>query len=212
MSLTAKQEAFALAVFKGASATEAYRVAYAPKRMADKTINEAACRLLKNGKVSARLAELRAPVVEAAQLTVERTLREVAGIVTNDPRRFFKSDGTIKAPLEWDDAMAAAVSSIKAIPVLLDAPPDEEQEPQPHGGSLTRKRKIQIGHTYEIKFWDKNAAIDKAMRHLGLFEKDNVQRKEDLVLQVNLIGTDPAASAKPVDVVVRANLLNGRGQ
>jgi hypothetical protein len=36
----------------------------------------------------------------------------------------------------------------------------------------------------KIKFWNKLDAIDKAMKHLGLFERDNAQGRESLVLRV----------------------------
>jgi hypothetical protein len=35
-----------------------------------------------------------------------------------------------------------------------------------------------------VKFWDKNAAIDKAMKHLGAYERDNAQRSESLELEI----------------------------
>ena len=57
--LTAKQEAFARNyACKGMSKADAYRMAYNPTRMADKTIYEAACRLSKHSKVLARTNEL----------------------------------------------------------------------------------------------------------------------------------------------------------
>ena len=198
MSLTAKQEAFALAVFKGASGSDAYRAAYNTKGMSPGAINVEASRLMANPKVALRLAELRAPVAKAAQLTVEGTLREVGSILHSDPRRFYNADGSVKPPHEWDDAMAASVASVEAIPVVLV--PASEDAP------------AVLGHKYKIKLWNKNDAADKVMRHLGLFEKDNKQRQDNLALQINLVGPDPAASAKPVDVVVRANLVDGRGR
>jgi hypothetical protein len=45
-----------------------------------------------------------------------------------------------------------------------------------------------VGYTKKIRFWDKNAAIDKAMRQLGQFERDNTQRSENLSPQVMLVG------------------------
>jgi hypothetical protein len=84
---TAKQEASALAYFRLRNATAAYREAYAPKTMSDKTINEAASRLLKNSKVAARISELTAPALKSAGLIVGRLLQEVARISYSDPRR-----------------------------------------------------------------------------------------------------------------------------
>src|SRR5580693_2459622 len=87
MRLTPKQEAFALAYCRLMNASDAYREAYHAGNMNPKTINEAASRLLKNSKVSARIAELKVPAIAAAGLSVERTLREIARVAYADPRR-----------------------------------------------------------------------------------------------------------------------------
>ncbi len=173
--LTKKQEDFALAYVQRGIAAEAYRAAYDTSGMAVQSIAKEAMRVLRNPKVAARIAALRGPAIKAAGLTVARTLKEVQRISEVDPRRFFRDDGTMVPPSEWDEDMAAAVSFIKAIPVLLKG---------------KRGSKPTIGYTYELKFWDKNAGLEKAMKHLGLFEKDNAQSRESLVLRVE--------AAKPV--------------
>lgn len=38
-----------------------------------------------------------------------------------------------------------------------------------------------------IKFWNKNDALEKAFKHLGLYERDNRQKAENLTLQVLLV-------------------------
>lgn len=75
--LTKKQEDFALAYVETGNASDAYRRTYAVKKMTEKSINETASRLLKNVKVAARIAALRAPVVEKAGLTLEKHLDDL---------------------------------------------------------------------------------------------------------------------------------------
>lgn len=75
--LTKKQEDFALAYVESGNASDAYRRTYAVKSMTEKSINETASRLLKNVKVAARIAELRAPVIEKAGLTLEKHLDDL---------------------------------------------------------------------------------------------------------------------------------------
>ena len=72
-----------------------------------------------------------------------------ARIVFCDPRKFFTETGALKAVTELADDSAAALVGVDVIEVAGDA-----------GGMpmLTKK----------VKFWDKIAAIDKAMRYLGL--------------------------------------------
>lgn len=66
MELTAKQEAFCLAVAKGLTQADAYRSAYNAGSMKPDTIQRNACKLMKDNKVATRVEELRAPVVEKA--------------------------------------------------------------------------------------------------------------------------------------------------
>ena len=75
--LTQKQENFCAAYIEIGNASDAYRKAYPGTRMSDKTLNEAASRLLKNSKVVARLEELRKPVAESAQITLSQHLSKL---------------------------------------------------------------------------------------------------------------------------------------
>ncbi len=75
--LTSKQERFSQLVASGTSASDAYREAYDVKKASAKTINEAASRVLANSKVSARVEELRKPVIEGVQVTLESLLNRL---------------------------------------------------------------------------------------------------------------------------------------
>jgi phage terminase small subunit len=70
LELTPKQEAFAQAIVTGMSQADAYRAAYSAENMKPETVQSKACLLIKDGKVSARVAELRKPVVEAVRITL----------------------------------------------------------------------------------------------------------------------------------------------
>lgn len=73
--LTAKQENFVQAIMDGMTQADAYRSAYDADRMADKTVHEKASRLMADGKIRARLKELRdkamAPTIMSAQERLE---------------------------------------------------------------------------------------------------------------------------------------------
>lgn len=69
VNLTPRQERFCIEIVKGASASDAYRAAgYSCPN--PKAVHEASSRLMKNDKVSARIAELRGPVLAVAQMTL----------------------------------------------------------------------------------------------------------------------------------------------
>lgn len=57
--LTQRQEAFCLGFVETGNGSEAYRRAYKPRRMSAKSIHEKASHILAQGKVQARVAELR---------------------------------------------------------------------------------------------------------------------------------------------------------
>jgi len=78
MPLTQKQEAFCLAYIELGDASAAYRKAYNTAKMKPETINRTAKDLLDNPKITTRVAELRAPVIEKAQFTLEKHLETLA--------------------------------------------------------------------------------------------------------------------------------------
>jgi len=74
--LTAKQEAFCQAVVVGMSQSDAYRKAYNAENMKAETVHEKASRLMADAKVRARVAEIRAPVVEEVRYDLKQAMRE----------------------------------------------------------------------------------------------------------------------------------------
>ena len=77
MKLTAKQEAFCLAYIETNNASEAYRRSYDASKMKDGTVHQTASRLLADVDVTARLEQLREPVRERAQITLESHLERL---------------------------------------------------------------------------------------------------------------------------------------
>lgn len=84
--LTAKQEKFALNIFNGMNQADAYRDAYPKQRMSDKTIWESASKLMKNPKVTARIAELRAEAAKGSILTAQERLEYLSRVITGEEK------------------------------------------------------------------------------------------------------------------------------
>ncbi len=76
-SLTSRQEAFANAVASGKSQADAYRIAYSTEKSKPETIHSKASALMADGKVSARVAELRKPIAEKVGITLESHLQDL---------------------------------------------------------------------------------------------------------------------------------------
>lgn len=77
IKLTPKQEAFCLAYLETGNASEAYRQAYSTSKMKTETITRKAKELLDNGKITARLNELRQPILERHAITIDDLLAEL---------------------------------------------------------------------------------------------------------------------------------------
>lgn len=77
MKLTAKQEAFCLAYIETNNASEAYRRAYDSGKMKPESVNESASRLLADVKITARVAELRKPIMQRHNVTVDSLVLEL---------------------------------------------------------------------------------------------------------------------------------------
>lgn len=74
--LTGKQEAFCQAIVSGCSQADAYRTAYNAAKMKPETIQRCAHELMRDPKVSARVDELRAPVIAALQYGLKEAMQE----------------------------------------------------------------------------------------------------------------------------------------
>jgi len=167
--LTPQQEAFAVAVAAGSNLSDAYRKAYPRSlRWVPETVHEAASRMAANSKVSARVAALRAAAEKVSTLEAARVLDEIAKLAHSDIAGVWHEDGRVRLPHELDPATRAAVASFE----------------------------IDAKGVIKYRFWDKNAALEKAARHLGLYEKDNKQKTDPLQslldsLSGNVIGPKP---------------------
>lgn len=79
--LTANQENFVKNIMEGMNQADAYRAAYPKQNMADKTVWEAASRLMANGKVKARLAELRDELMKPSIMTAQQRLEWLTKLI-----------------------------------------------------------------------------------------------------------------------------------
>lgn len=119
-----------------------------------------AFRLMKMQDVKDALRERQDKLARKHELTTESVIAELSKIVHADPRRMFADNGTILPVKDWPDDVAGMVASVE-VDELFDG---------------TGKDRTWTGYTKKVKLWDKNSAIEKAMKHLGLFAEDNKQR------------------------------------
>jgi phage terminase small subunit len=161
--LTPQQEKFAQEVASGKNLSDAYRAAYKVGKSKPETVNENASRVMADSKVAARVKGLQAKSAEKAALDSATILEEVRRLAVSDIAGIMTEDGRVKLPHELDKSTRAAIKSFK----------------------------IDEYGRIEYQFWDKGNALEKAMKHLGLFKEDNEQKPPVLVGEVRLVGLTP---------------------
>lgn len=109
--------------------------------------------ILQEPEVAKAVLEAENKLLEKHNMTAENVLQQLGRIVNFDIRKLYNPDGTLKSIHELDDDTAAALASFEIEEIKAE-------------GTV-------IGMTRKVKGHDKNKAIDSAMRHFGLFEKDN---------------------------------------
>ena len=121
----------------------------------EKCASVQASRMLNNHKIQAELKRRREELQVKHGLTTDRLLKELANIVYADLRKFYGENGELLSPKDWPDEIASAVAGVEVTEI---------------SGTAFKTNKLRL--------WDKNAAIEKAMKHLGLFKADNSQLGE----------------------------------
>lgn len=174
--LTQQQEAFAVSLASGMSQVEAYRKAYPrSKAWKDEATRVNASKMSADANVVLRVKGLQADAADIAVLKAADILEETRRIALSNAAGIIgMKDGKpyVLMPNELDAATVAAVKSFK-----ID----------------------DLGRI-EYTFWDKNAALERATKILGMYEKDNSQKTDPLTallqsLNGNVIGPGGAGSA-----------------
>jgi phage terminase small subunit len=113
---------------------------------------------LKNVEVANMIDEAMKERETRTQVTADMVIAELAKIGFHNVQDFVNGGNSILELKHLDANKTAAISAVKT---TLKA-----------DGDLVS----------EVKFHDKIAALEKLGRHLGIFEKDNTQRKQESII------------------------------
>ena len=177
-ALTKKQEAFARAVAQGKTQSDAYRAAYSAKKMPDNQVWVRASELMANSKVTVRVADLSQKGAEKAELSIAMVLKEAMRLAFFDPRKLLDADGKLKPIKDLDDDTAAAIAAFEV---------EEGKD-----GKIKSKYKVV----------DKNPALERLFKHLGMFEADNKQKHPIQEMDENMLAAFVARKAKEAGIVL----------
>lgn len=152
MALTEKQKRFADEYLIDLNATRAYKVAY-PNVKKDTVAATNGGRLLRNAEIKEYIEKRIKERERRTEITQDMVLKELAAIAFTDITEIVNTDGEevyIKPTATLSDMKKKAISSIK-----------------------------QTKDGIEIKFHDKEKALEMLGRHLGMF-KDKVEVSGDM--------------------------------
>lgn len=151
--LSPKQERFAAEYLVDLNATQAaIRAGYSAK-----TAKEQGARLLTNVHIQAAVQKRRQQHQENTGLTVERVLQEAMRLAFFDIRKLADAEGNPIPISQLDDDTAAAIQGLELA--------TERSRGEDPVETVVRKYKAA----------DKNSALERLFKHLGLFAKDNAQ-------------------------------------
>jgi phage terminase small subunit len=161
-SLNHRQRRFAVEyAYNGGNGTQAAIQAGYAEAGADVT----ASRLLDDPRVMALVEEHREHIQRRTEITADRVLAEVHAMATVNFADLVDPDGNLRPLHTLPRHVSAAITGMKV--TIKHQPGQSLDQPLP------------IERVHDIKL-DKGAALDKLMRHLGLFEQDNRQQASSL--------------------------------
>jgi phage terminase small subunit len=183
-NLNIKQEAFCQAYIRLSDATAAYKEAgYSHKTKTPKSVNEAACRLLKSSNVSARVKELQDKVAVIAEekfnITTEIMLRHL------DILRKSRIDEYVEY-IQFDFPITTTVTTGKGKTSVTTTTTVIENRTELRFKTFDKLTENQLmciesikknnRGEIELKLHGKEWSIEKINKHIGFYEKDNEQK------------------------------------
>lgn len=145
--LTDRQLAFVDAYL----ADEGFNASNAAREVGYKSPGQAAATLLSNPKVAALIGKRLKERSEACQVKAERVLVELARIAFANPQDMFSKDGVLMDITDMPESIARAIASVRV-----------KQTTNDEGEVVTTST--------EVRFWNKNNALELVAKHLGMLD------------------------------------------
>ena len=154
--LSAKQARFVDEYLVDFNAVDAARRA----GYAENTATRQGHRILEYPPVQAEIQRRQADLREESADEAGQVRRELIRLGLFDARKLFDAEGHPLPITELDDATAAAIQGVEVVTI--------------------GNRETGVGTVVKYRIADKNAALDKLMKHFGLYEADNRQASDPL--------------------------------
>jgi len=162
--LTPKQEAFCQAYIRLGDKSAAYREVYSVDNMKPATVNNNAYKLFANNDILTRIEQIRLEAQERNKATLDELIIGMSKMIRFDIADLYDEKGNLKSIHDIPKHARAMISQIKTVEEYSGKGSDKEF----------------VGYAKEIKILDRLAAYEKLMKHLGGYEKDNMQKNSFL--------------------------------
>lgn len=161
MALNERQKRFCNEYVIDLNATQAaIRAGYS-----EKTARSIGQRQLTKVDIQQFISEIQKKLQQKTGITQERVLQEFARIAFANAATLYDEDGNLIEIHKLNPDQSAIIAGVD---VMNEWSKDKKD------------KKVIAGQTKRIKLWNKNAALDSLAKHLGMFEKDNAQKKFDI--------------------------------
>lgn len=161
MELTDKQEAYCQNYIICANQSTAYRLAYDADAMNSNSVAREACLLHANPNITQRIKELQKEHYERNKATIDELVNVLSGMVRFDIADLYDDNGNLL--------------NIKDMPLIARQMISELTSDEIKIGGES------IGNVKKVKTITKLDAVEKLMKHLGGYEKDNGQKNQSQV-------------------------------
>lgn len=171
MELTEKQERFCQAYIEFGDKGRAYRDAYDADAMNSNSVAVEANKMFKDPKITLRVEELQKEIRERNKIKIDDVLSVLADMIKFDIAEIYDESGRLKSIHDIPKSHREMIGSIKVYEEYAGREP--------------------IGETKEVKLLNKLDVIEKFMKHLGGYEKDNQQKKPETTTSIHVEITPP---------------------
>ncbi len=166
MELTEKQERFCQAFIEFGEKGRAYRDAFDADAMNSNSVAVEANKMFKDPKITLRVKELQDEIRERNKVKIDDVLGVLADMIKFDIAEIYDENGRLKSIHDIPKQHREMINSIKVYEEFMNI-----------GG----QREL-IGEVKEVKILNKLDVIEKFMKHLGGYEKDNNQKQTNITV------------------------------
>lgn len=166
MELTEKQERFCQAYIEFGEKGRAYRDAFDADAMNSNSVAVEANKLFKDPKITLRVKELQDEIRERNKVKIDDVLGVLADMIKFDIAEIYDENGRLKSIHDIPKQHREMISSVKVYEEYI---------------TVSGQREL-MGETKEVRLLNKLDVVEKFMKHLGAYEKDNNQKQTNITV------------------------------